>query len=105
LLLAKVRGPLVSTVKNSTLANKKLLVVEEIDLDGNLTGKQYLAIDTVSAGVSDTVLIIKEGASANQILNEIYKDKACKYSVCKYPVQVLIVGIVDKIELLDNEEN
>ena len=47
-----------------------------------------LAIDRVDAGVGDTVLVIQEGAGAQQILQR--KD---------VPVHTIIVAVVDGLSL------
>lgn len=82
--LGKVTGSIVSTQKNETLKEHKLLVIQPIDLDGTFIGKDVLALDMVDAGVGDTVLYIQEGAGAQQILNR--KD---------VPVHTIIVAVVD----------
>ncbi|MGH9832147.1 MAG: EutN/CcmL family microcompartment protein, partial [Blastocatellia bacterium] len=53
--LARVIGNVVSTVKNTTLEGRKLMVIQI--LDGNLrpTGKPLVAIDSVGAGVGELV--------------------------------------------------
>ena len=90
--ICKVTGNIVATVKNPHLKGKKIMIVQPLDLDGNPDGNDYLAIDTVSAGTNDKVLVIKEGGSARIVLN----DK-------EVPVQAVIVGVVDEIDI--PEEN
>lgn len=82
--LGKVTGSIVSTQKNETLEQHKLLIVQPIDLDGKFIGKDVLALDMVDAGIGDTVLYIQEGAGAQQILKR--KD---------VPVHTIIVAVVD----------
>ena len=86
--LCKVTGTIVSTQKNRTLKEYKLLIVQPVDLNGMLTGKEALAIDTVDAGVGNTVLIIQEGAGAQQALKR--RDA---------PVHTVIVAVVDGIDI------
>lgn len=88
MILCKVTGSIVSTHKNETLKEHKLLVVQPIDLDGAYIGKDVLALDTVDAGVGDTVLIIQEGAGAQQIL----KRK-------NIPVHTVIIAIIDGLDV------
>ena len=90
--ICKVTGNIVATVKNPHLKGKKIMIVQPLDLDGNPDGNDYLAIDTVSAGTNDKVLVVKEGGSARIVLN----DK-------EVPVQAVIVGVVDEIDI--PEEN
>ncbi len=86
--LCKVTGTIVSTQKNQTLKEYKVLIVQPIDLNGVLMGKEALAIDTVDAGIGDTVLIIQEGAGAQQALKR--KD---------VPVHTVIVAVVDGLDV------
>lgn len=84
MILSKVTGTIVSTQKNETLKEYKLLIVQPIDLDGKPIGRDMLAIDRVDAGVGDTVLCLQEGASAQQVLKR--KD---------VPVHTVVIAVVD----------
>ncbi len=86
--LCKVTGTIVSTQKNRTLREYKLLIVQPVDLKGIFIGREMLAIDTVDAGIGDTVLIIQEGAGAQQSLKR--KD---------VPVHTVIVAVVDGLDV------
>jgi microcompartment protein CcmK/EutM len=88
MILCKVTGTIVSTQKNPTLKEYKLLIVQPIDLNGQPIGRDMLAIDRVDAGIGDTVLTLQEGASAQQILGR--KD---------VPVHTIVVAVVDGIDL------
>lgn len=86
--LCKVTGTIVSSQKNENLNAYKLLIVQPIDLDGRAIGRDMLAIDQVDAGVGDTVLVIQEGASAQQLLKR--RD---------VPVHTIIVAVVDGLSV------
>lgn len=88
MILCKVTGTLVATQKNEHLRDKKMLIVQPIDLDGRYIGRDIVAIDSVDAGVGDTVLIIQEGQGAAQIL----QNK-------KVPVHSVVVAVVDGLEV------
>lgn len=89
MLLAKVKGNLVSTQKNSYLVGHKLLIVHPIDLNNKFIGKKdVVAIDIVDAGIGDTVLLVQEGKAVQQILGHK-----------KAPVHSVVVAVVDSIEL------
>ncbi len=89
MLLAKVKGNLVSTQKNSCLVGHKLLLVHPIDLKNKFIGKKdVVAIDIVDAGIGDTVLVVQEGKAVQQILGHK-----------KAPVHSVIVAVVDSVEL------
>ena len=89
MLLAKVKGNIVSTQKNSNLVSHKLLIVQQIDLDGNYIGKKdIIALDLIDAGIGDIVLVVQEGSAIKQILGHR-----------KAPVHTMIVAVVDQIEI------
>jgi len=89
MLLAKVKGNLVSTQKNSNLTGHKLLLVHPIDLNSNYLGKNdVVAIDIVDAGIGDTVLLVQEGKAVQQILGHR-----------NAPVHSVVVAVVDSIDV------
>jgi microcompartment protein CcmK/EutM len=88
--LCKVIGTLVSTQKNEHLRPYKILIVQPVDLEGNLIGRDILALDSVDAGVGDKVLVVQEGQGAAQVL----KTK-------KAPVHSVIVAVVDGLEVTE----
>ena len=89
MLLAKVKGNIVSTQKNENLKGHKLLLVHPIDLEGNYLGeKDIIAIDLIGSGIGDTVIVTQEGAAVVQILGHK-----------KAPVHSIIVANVDEINL------
>jgi len=89
LILAKVKGNLVSTQKNSYLVGQKFLLVHPIDLNDNYIGKNdVVAIDVVDAGIGDTVLLVQEGKAVQQILG--HKNA---------PVHSVVVAVVDSIDV------
>lgn len=89
--LAKVIGNVVSTQKNEYLVSNKLLLVREVDFDGNyISEKDAIAIDFIDAGLGDTVLVVKEGDAVQQILGH-----------SNAPVNTIIVAIVDNIDIVN----
>ena len=93
MLLAKVKGNVVSTQKNSHLKGHKLLIIHPIDLKGNYIGKKdIIALDLIDSGIGDIVLVVQEGAAVVQILGHR-----------KTPVHTMIVAIVDDIEVKDDK--
>ncbi len=69
--------------------SNKLLVARPIDPGGKADGNDLVAVDTVDAGVGETVLIVS-GSSARMASGM----KDC-------PVDAAIVGIIDAIEVSD----
>ena len=88
MILGKVIGNVVSTIKNKTLEGFKLMLVKQTDISGNPVGKPLVAVDSVDAGEGDLVLILKEGGSAKIVLKRN-----------KMPVNLVIVGVVDTVDL------
>lgn len=77
-----IRGNIVSTRKQESLVGSKFMEVELIE-NGELTKKFIVAIDSVGAGIGETVLITT-GSSARLAL---HNQSA--------PADAVIVGIVD----------
>jgi microcompartment protein CcmK/EutM len=88
-LLAKIVGTVVATRKDPRLVSSKLLIARTIDPRGKPESGYVVAVDTVDAGVGETVLIVS-GSSARMASG--LKD-------C--PVDAAIVGIVDSVEVGD----
>jgi microcompartment protein CcmK/EutM len=86
--IGKVIGTVVSTIKIDHLDDRKLLIVDQLDLEGQETGYYDIAVDVVQAGLGDTVLVIDEGNGARQVLG---LDPGA--------VRAVIVGIVDEVAL------
>ena len=63
MLLARVVGTVVATRKDQRLESHKLLVVRGMDPTGKPEGNYLVALDTVDAGVGETVLVVS-GSSA-----------------------------------------
>ncbi len=70
MILGKVIGNVVSTIRVEAYQSRKILIVQPIDPEGKACGKSILAIDVVQAGVGDIVLTLEEGTSARAILQE-----------------------------------
>lgn len=85
--LARVVGTVVSTVQHSFFDGRKLLWCEFVTPDGQAAGGYTIAVDTVGAGVGETVLILDEGNSARQIIGA--KDA---------PVRAIVAAIVDEVQ-------
>lgn len=87
MLIAKVVGTTVSTVKNEKLEGSKLLICRQADERGEPTGRPYVAVDTVDAGVGDLVLTA-HGSSGRQTF--MTKDA---------PVDAVIMAVIDSLQV------
>jgi len=63
MILGKVIGSVVATQKDSSLSGKKLMLVKEIDLEGNLLNPFVVAVDVIGVGIGEKVLVVN-GSSA-----------------------------------------
>ncbi|MCJ7694928.1 MAG: EutN/CcmL family microcompartment protein [Anaerolineaceae bacterium] len=87
MLIARVIGTTVSTIKDEKLVSRKLLIVCQTDERGDLIGKPFVAVDTVGAGNGELVLTAA-GSSARQ--TTITKDT---------PVDAVIMAVIDSLEV------
>ena len=86
MILGRVSGAIYSTINHSFYDSKRLLLVDRLKSDGSPSGKYLIAVDTVDAGAGETVLVIDEGNSARQIIDD-----------SSAPIRSVIIGIVDQI--------
>jgi microcompartment protein CcmK/EutM len=89
MILGKIVGDLVSTIKCPDYEGYKLLLVQPVDHTGTPKGKTFLAVDAVQAGVDDTVLVIDEGGSARVTLD----------TPDIRSIRTVINGIVDEVTI------
>jgi microcompartment protein CcmK/EutM len=87
MLIAKVIGTTVSTIKDEKLSGRKLLIVRQTDESGSPVGKPFVAVDTVDSGIGDLVLTAS-GSSARQ--TTYTKDS---------PVDAVIMAVIDSLEV------
>lgn len=93
MFIAKVTGSLVSTQKVSTMVGFKLLIVEPYRLEAKerksliTTGRTFVAVDTLGAGLGDFVLIT-QGSSAR-----------LTPETRNMPIDTVVVGIVDQVHV------
>jgi microcompartment protein CcmK/EutM len=88
MFVAKVIGNVVSTIKHASLRGTKLLIVDKVGPSGQALGESLLAVDSVDAGVGDTVLVLDEGSSA-----------ALVTGLPNPPIRTVIVGVIDSIDI------
>ena len=85
--LGKVTGTIVATQKDKKLIGSKLMIIQDINLSGDLLQTYNVAVDAVGAGIRETVLVAT-GSSARQ--TEVTKNK---------PIDAVIMAIVDVVEV------
>ena len=87
MLLAKIRGTLVSTQKVETLDGLTFFICEQLDIDGKPLGKYIVAADSVGAGVGEVVLYVTGSCGR-------YTD-----TTTNRPCDATIIAIVDMLDV------
>ena len=86
--LAVVVGQVVSTVRCDGLGKDRLLLVDFVDAQGQLSGVRHVAADSVGAGNGEWVLVVT-GSSAR------------KAGSGELPIDLSVIGIVDQVVTQD----
>jgi ethanolamine utilization protein EutN len=86
MILARVKGEVIATIKHPAYRNRRMLLLDRIDPGGAESGAYLVAIDAVDAGIGQIVLVIDEGNSARQVVGDP-----------QAPIRSVIIGIVDQI--------
>lgn len=81
--MARVIGDVVASHKDSNLDGVTLLLVQPIGADGKDVGRPLVAVDSVGAGVGETVFFVKG------------KEASFPFYPTEVPTDAGIVGIVD----------
>ncbi|MGO9639725.1 MAG: EutN/CcmL family microcompartment protein [Candidatus Acidiferrales bacterium] len=87
MLLGRVIGNVVATVKNASLDGKTLLLVQPLDRQGREKGKPFVAIDSVGAGEGEMIYWCRGREASFAFLPEIV------------PTEATIVAIVDTVNI------
>ncbi|HWI18276.1 MAG TPA: EutN/CcmL family microcompartment protein [Vicinamibacterales bacterium] len=81
--MARVIGDVVATIKDPNFHSIKLLLVQPINADGADAGRPLVAVDSVGAGVGETVFFVRG------------KEAGLPWYPTEVPADAGIVGIVD----------
>lgn len=87
MLIAKVIGTTISTIKDDKLTGRKLLILRQTDETGTPSGKPYVAVDTLDAGIGDLVLTA-HGSGGRQ--TDLTRNS---------PVDAVIMAVIDHLEV------
>jgi len=89
MLIGRVTGEIVATLKHETHQALKLLTVAVVELDGSdREGAPLVAVDSVGSGVGDRVLLTLDGWGAMTAVDRL-----------PAPIDAAVVGVVDEIQL------
>ncbi len=87
MILARVDGVIVSTVCHPSMTGCRTIICQPLDESGREEGPPVLAIDPLSAGQHQRVLISTDGSKTRDYV----KDP-------KSPLRNIILAIVDELE-------
>lgn len=93
MILARVLGNVVATQKNLRYQNARVMLCQQITPEGVEMSNTILALDSVDAGEGDVVLIVQEGWGASTAAT----------GEAGAAIDSAIVGVVDYVDMLDNE--
>ena len=87
MILCRVVGNTVSTVKHPSFEGHTVLICQPVQADGkSKLGSSFLAQDAMGAGVGDLVLCAREGNTARQMLG---RDED--------PFHAVVTAVVDEV--------
>lgn len=98
MIIAKVTGAVVSTIKDRKLSGYKLAIVQEYSPEkGEVRGEPFVAVDIFGSGLG-SLICVTTGSSARLVLSggehagtTLLQDQAL-------PVDAAIVAIIDEID-------
>ncbi|HTV57748.1 MAG TPA: EutN/CcmL family microcompartment protein [Verrucomicrobiae bacterium] len=87
MILGRVIGNVVATMKNDTLVGQRFLLVQPVDRNGRDKGKPLVALDSVGAGAGEMVYWCRG------------KEASFPFLPAEVPTEATIVGIVDTLNI------
>ena len=91
MIIARVVDNVVASQKHESHFGKIILLVQPLDLAGREVGDAIVALDAVSAGIGDRVLVVQEGFSA---MTSVDRPNS--------PIDASVIGIIDEIDVFDS---
>lgn len=88
MILARVVGNVVATQKDRRYEGGRIMIVQPVNPDGSDVGAEFLALDSVDAGVGDLVVVVREGWSASTAAT----------GVAGAAIDSAIIGVIDRID-------
>ena len=93
MLLGRVRGTAICTIKYPDMEGMKLLVVQPLDKHLKPLGPMQVAVDVVMAGPGDLCVMVRSREAALAMHEHKF-----------VPVDLALVGIVDQLEVRPDGE-
>ncbi len=87
MLLGRIIGNVVCTMKDPVLNGQKLLIVQPLDRQGHDKGRPIIALDAVGAGAGETIYWCRG------------REASFPFLPAELPTEATIVGIVDSMNM------
>ena len=87
MIIARVVGNVIATQKQQSHEGKKILLIQQLDLEGQPSGDVFVALDAADAGIGDRVLAVQEGFSAMTSVGHV-----------ESPIDAAVIGVIDLVE-------
>jgi ethanolamine utilization protein EutN len=87
MMLGRIIGNVVCTVKDPSLVGRKLLIVQPIDRHGRDRGRAFVAPDAAGAGAGETVYWCRG------------REASLAFLPGEVPTETAIVAIVDAVDI------
>jgi microcompartment protein CcmK/EutM len=87
MLLGRIIGNVVCTMKDPALIGQKLLIVQPLDRKGRDKGRPVIALDAVGAGAGETIYWCRG------------REASFPFFPANLPTEATIVGIVDSVNI------
>ena len=94
MFLARIIGNVVATQKNQRYEGARVMLCRKLTEKLKESDETLLALDSVSSGEGDTVLIVQEGWGASTAAT----------GTPGAAIDSAIIGVVDRVDLLENEK-
>jgi len=88
MLICKVKGNLITTIKDPRFKGHKIMIVRILNGDGSETKTEFMAVDGIGVGIGETVLVIRHGSSAKEMFGTV-------------PFNAVIAGVIDSTYIND----
>ena len=91
MIIGRVVGNVISVIKDPSYTGFKLMVVQEINIDGSDAGEYYISADLIGVGPGETVMVTN--GTSSRATAETYEK----------PIDSVIIAKIDRLIFKDRE--
>jgi ethanolamine utilization protein EutN len=91
MIIGRVIGNVVSVVKDPSYGGFKLMVVQEMNIDGSFAEKSYISADLIGVGVDETVMVTN--GTSSRATDDTYEK----------PIDSVIIAKIDRLIFREHE--